>query len=126
MLCQLYEKQFKKHLLIHQLIKELFPIIKNFNNTELGQIANKAIMLNEYERMIEKDFNEFSTEFQERQLIEIAKREHFDYISKIAALGSGDSRGCRDRNSKCHSNNPSSLPNSFSPRYRQPHVPGVL
>ena len=55
LLCQLYEKQFNKHLLVHQVIKEIFPIIKSFNNTDLGQVANKTIMLMEYERLIEKD-----------------------------------------------------------------------
>ncbi|MGL4369580.1 MAG: hypothetical protein ACRCUT_07905 [Spirochaetota bacterium] len=82
-LCQMYEKQFHKHLLIHQVIKELFPIIKNFNNTELGQIANKTIMLMEYERMIEKDYSQFSIDYQERKLVEISIREHFIYSPKI-------------------------------------------
>lgn len=113
LLCQLYEKQFKKHLLIHQLIKELFPIIKNFNNTELGQIANKAIMLNEYERLIGKDFSEFSTEFQEKQLIEIARREHFDYTSKIASLGSVIHETAVPEAPSAPAEQ-SSLPNSFS------------
>ena len=58
-LCQLYEKQFKKHTMIHQVIKEIFPIIKSFNNTELGQIANKTIMLMEYERMLEKNYSSY-------------------------------------------------------------------
>jgi F0F1-type ATP synthase delta subunit len=86
LLCQLYEKQFHKRLMIHQLIKELFPIIKTFNNTELGQIANKAIMLNEYERMVDRDFEHYSTEYQEKTLVEIATRERFDYTPKIASI----------------------------------------
>ena len=86
LLCQLYEKQFHKRLMIHQLIKELFPIIKNFNNTELGQIANKAIMLNEYERMIERNFDQYSAEYQERKMVEIATREKFDYTPRIASI----------------------------------------
>ena len=82
-LCQLYEKQFKKHTMIHQVIKELFPIIKSFNNTELGQIANKTIMLMEYERMLEKNFSSYSVDFQERSMAGIAQREHFDFTPAI-------------------------------------------
>ena len=86
LLCQLYEKQFHKRLMIHQLIKELFPIIKNFNNTELGQIANKAIMLNEFERMLERNFDQYSAEYQEKKMVEIATREKFDYTPRIASI----------------------------------------
>lgn len=80
LLCQLYEKQFHKHLLIHQVIKEMFPIIKSFNNTEIGQIANKTIMLMEYERLFEKNPIEYTEEFKEHHLYELAKGENIEYI----------------------------------------------
>lgn len=57
-----YEKRFHKHVLVHQIIKDIFPNIKMYNNTSLGFIANKAIMLEEYENLIEKDYTEFSEE----------------------------------------------------------------
>lgn len=63
-----YEKQFDKRLLIHQLVKEIFPILKSLNNTQIGQIANKAIMLAEYERLLEKDFAEYTQEWKEKHL----------------------------------------------------------
>jgi hypothetical protein len=91
LLCQMYEKQFKKHVMIHQLIKEIFPIIKTFNNTELGQVINKTIMLMEYERMIEKNYSSYSIEFQEKALLEISHREHFDYTPKIPVTIKGES-----------------------------------
>ena len=118
-LCQLYEKQFHKHLLIHQVIKELFPIIKNFNNTELGQIANKTIMLMEYERMIEKDYSQFSVDYQERKLVEISRREHFEYTPKIdvpmQASLSGDSSAGQP-SAETHSNFSRAID---SPLYRE-------
>jgi hypothetical protein len=82
LLCQMYERQFNKHLLIHQVIKELFPIIKSFNNTELGLIANKTIMLMEFERFLEKDFSEYTEEFKEQKMCELAAHENITYIPK--------------------------------------------
>lgn len=82
LLCQLYEKQFNKHLLVHQVIKEIFPIIKSFNNTDLGQVANKTIMLMEYERLIEKDPQEYNDEYKEKKMIEIAIREKIAFTPR--------------------------------------------
>jgi hypothetical protein len=82
-LCKIYEKQFHKHLMVHQVIKEIFPIIKSFNNTELGQVTNKTIMLMEYERLLEKNPEEYTEEWQEKALCGIARREGFDYKPKF-------------------------------------------
>lgn len=82
-LCKIYEKQFHKHLMIHQVIKEIFPIIKSFNNTELGQVTNKTIMLMEYERLLEKHPEEYTVEWQEASMLTIARREGFDYVPSV-------------------------------------------
>jgi hypothetical protein len=82
-LCKIYEKQFHKHLMVHQVIKEIFPIIKSFNNTELGQVTNKAIMLTEYERLLVKHPDEYTAEWQETSMLSISRREGFDYIPKV-------------------------------------------
>jgi hypothetical protein len=82
MLCQIYEKQFHKRLLIHQVIKEIFPIIKSFNNTELGQIANKTIMLMEFERLAEKNATEYTDEYKENLLSKLAAKENIAYQPK--------------------------------------------
>lgn len=75
-----YQKQFRKNLLVHQIVKELFPIIRSLNNTLVGQLANKAIMLEEFERLLEKNFAEFTEEW---------KAEHLaDEMSK-ANIGAG-------------------------------------
>jgi len=70
-----YEKRFKKRVLVHQIVKEIFPNIKLYNNTSLGFVANKAIMLEEYEKLIEKEYSEFSEEWKSRRLQEIIEEQ---------------------------------------------------
>ena len=70
-----YEKRFKKRVLVHQIVKEIFPNIKLYNNTSLGFVANKAIMLEEYEKLIEKEYSEFSEEWKSRRLRKLLKAE---------------------------------------------------
>jgi hypothetical protein len=82
LLCKVYEKQFSKHLMVHQVIKEMFPLLKSLNNTELGQLTNKTIMLVEFERLLERSGKEYTEEWQEKEFVEIAKREDFSYQSK--------------------------------------------
>lgn len=64
----MYEKQYNKRLMIHQVVKEIFPMLKSLNNTEIGQVANMAIMLDELERFMEKQFEEFTEEWKEKRL----------------------------------------------------------
>jgi hypothetical protein len=82
LLCRQYEQQFNKHLMVHQVIKEMFPIIKSMNSTELGQITNKTIMLVEFERLLERSGGEFTEEWQEKELVKIAQHEGFSYQPK--------------------------------------------
>lgn len=78
-----YESEHYKRVTYHQLIKEIMPIINTLNNTPLGQLANKAIMMNELERMMEKDFAEYAEEWKERNLeIEINKATASGIIDK--------------------------------------------
>lgn len=78
-----YESEHYKRVTYHQLIKEIMPIINTLNNTPLGQLANKAIMMNELERMMEKDFGEYTEEWKERNLeIEINKATASGIIDK--------------------------------------------
>jgi hypothetical protein len=69
-----YESEHYKRISYHQLIKEIMPIINTLNNTPVGQTANKAIMMGELERLMEKNFGEFTEEWKERHLdIELNK-----------------------------------------------------
>ena len=78
-----YNRQNNKNLLVHQIIKEIFPVMKSFNNTPLGESANKAIMLAELENLMEKNFNEYTEDFKEKQFrIEISQANLEKLIEK--------------------------------------------
>lgn len=66
-----YERQFHKHLMVHQVIKEIFPMMKSLNNTQIGQTANTTIMLMEFERLLERNYGEYSREWQDAHLAEL-------------------------------------------------------
>lgn len=63
-----YEKQYQKRYLFHQIVKEIFPVMRSLNSTHLGQLANKAIMLEEFERLLEKNFTEYTDEWKDEHL----------------------------------------------------------
>ena len=67
-LVYMYNTQFNKNLMVHQVIKEIFPVIRSFNNTPIGEVANKSIMLEEFEKLIEANFIEYIEEWKEQQL----------------------------------------------------------
>jgi hypothetical protein len=64
----MYNDEFHKKMMIHQVIKDIFPIIRSLNNTPIGQIANKSIMLEELEKLMERNFSEYTEEWKNRQL----------------------------------------------------------
>ncbi len=55
-----HEKQFNKRMLVHQIVKDIYARASFYKNTMLGQVGNKAIMLEEYEGFIERTFNEYT------------------------------------------------------------------
>ena len=63
-----YEKENGKKKTSHQIIRELIPRLQYINHTPLGRVLNKAIMLDEYIHMIEKDYKEFTEEWKEENL----------------------------------------------------------
>lgn len=66
-----YEKQFNKRLLVHQIVKDMYARASFYKNTMLGQVGNKAIMLEEYEGFIERNFNEFTDSWKSKKLTEL-------------------------------------------------------
>ncbi len=79
----LYEKQYHRARGATSIIKELFPQIRTLNTSEIGQILNKAMMLGEYENLIEKDYREYSHSWQEKRMSELAKENGFAYKSDL-------------------------------------------
>lgn len=63
-----YEKDTGKKKTAHQIIKELIPRLNYINHTPLGRVLNKAIMLEEFVRLIEKDYKEYTEEWKELNL----------------------------------------------------------
>ncbi len=66
-----YEKQFNKRLLFHQIVKDMYSRPQFYKNTLIGQIGNKAIMLDEYEGYLERNFNEFTEAWKTAKLKEL-------------------------------------------------------
>jgi len=63
-----YERETGKKKTASQIIKELIPRLQYINHTPLGRVLNKAIMLEEYVRMIEKDYKEYTEDWKEENL----------------------------------------------------------
>ncbi len=70
-LVEMYEEEYQTRVLVHQLIKQLFPRMNSIANTPLGQIANKAIMLGEYEKLLQNRYTEYTEEWKEKKLNQI-------------------------------------------------------
>ncbi|NLV69186.1 MAG: hypothetical protein GXY14_16090 [Spirochaetes bacterium] len=60
-----YEKENGKKKTAHQIIRELIPRLQYINHTPLGRVLNKAIMLDEYIHMLEKDYKEYTEEWKD-------------------------------------------------------------
>ena len=63
-----YENEFHKRLMVHQVVKEIFPMLHSLNNTDIGKVANLAIRLEELERFMEKHYEEFTEEWKAKRL----------------------------------------------------------
>ncbi len=63
-----YEKDTGRRKSSGQIIKELIPQLQYLINTPMGKLLNKAIMLDEYSRLLEKDYKEYTEEWKEENL----------------------------------------------------------
>lgn len=63
-----YEKDIGKRKSSGQIIKELIPQLQYINHTPVGKLLNKVIMLDEYARLLEKDYKEYTEEWKEENL----------------------------------------------------------
>ncbi len=60
-----YDKTSRTKKTAGQIIKELIPRLLYINHTPLGRILNKALMLDEFERHVEKNYREFTEEWKD-------------------------------------------------------------
>ena len=63
-----YENYSGKKKTAHQIIQEMIPKIRYINNVPLGGLLNKAIMLDEYERLLDREYKEYTEEWKEENL----------------------------------------------------------
>ncbi len=59
-LVEIYKKEKGISTGAYQIIKEIFPRLNQIKGSQFGNIANKAIMLDEFEKLIEKHYNEYT------------------------------------------------------------------
>lgn len=79
-----YEKTSRNRKTAGQIIKELIPRLLYINHTPLGKILNKAIMLDEFERHVEKNYREFTEEWKDENFkLQLSINE--DYIQKFGS-----------------------------------------
>ncbi len=69
-LVKMYEHEYYKRVSFFQAVKDIIPKIRTLNNTPIGLITNKAIMLGEYEKLMENNFSEFTDTWKEKRFEE--------------------------------------------------------
>lgn len=72
---KLYEASNYKRKSAFQITRELFPKIKEFNNTPLGRSINLSVMLEEFQRMLTAQSYEYTDQWRRTKLQEIFKDE---------------------------------------------------
>src|SRR5271157_150097 len=55
-----YEKQYRKRISFQQVIKDLLPQMGSHNNSIMGNLANKAVMLKEFELLLSRRLAQYS------------------------------------------------------------------
>lgn len=72
---RLYESSNYKRKSAFQISRELFPKIKEYNNTPLGRAINVVVMLEEYNRIIQSSSFEYTDQWRKNKLQEFYKDE---------------------------------------------------
>jgi len=69
-----YEEQYNKRIMVHKIIREIFPQMNRLNNSPIGMLANKAIMLEEYEMLLEKEYGQYTETWKQEKLNELLEK----------------------------------------------------
>lgn len=89
-LSDMYEEEYHKRIHPHMIVRELFPIMNRINRTPLGNIANKTIMLDEFEKLIQKEFNEYTEDWKAKKLDELLEMHENNFVAKIKESSNRD------------------------------------
>ena len=117
-LTQIYESTYYKRKSGFQIIRELLPKIREFNNTQLGRTLNEAIMLDEYIRLIATNAFEYTDSWRKEKLYKLYREEEpsyetdYDYDNTAGYSSSTERRYMDPGNSKW-----SKAVNQFSIRF---------
>jgi len=82
-LTQVYENTYYKRKSGFQIIRELLPKVKEFNNTQLGRCMNEAIMLDEYIRLIATNAFEYTDSWRKEKLYKLYRDEESSYETEF-------------------------------------------
>jgi predicted house-cleaning noncanonical NTP pyrophosphatase (MazG superfamily) len=86
-LSDMYEEEYHKKIHPHMIVRELFPIMNRINRTPLGSIANKTIMLDEFEKLLQKEFNEYTEDWKARELDQLLEKHEKSFTAKVKESG---------------------------------------
>ncbi len=90
-----YEKDYKNKKTVGQIIKELIPKLSYIKHTPVGKLLNKAIMLDEFERHVEKNYREFTEEWKDENFkIQLSINEEI-----LNNIGDEKKKSAKDRDS---------------------------
>ncbi len=71
LLVEMYEETFHKRAMARQIVHEMFPRVFQYNNTPIGQMLNKVIMLEEFEKLVGKSYTEYTDTWKDKRLDEL-------------------------------------------------------
>lgn len=102
-LVRTYSHEFSKKLTVERIIKEFFPKIEEYNNTQIGKVANIVMHLMSFESTIERNISQYNSKWQEKQIkLEIEKGNsltfYIDEGEGSPVTGEDDSRMQSDKN----------------------------
>ena len=84
-----YEDKFHKKAMPQTIVKELMGNMSSIVNTETGIAVNRFIMLTEYEKLLQKQYHEYTEEWKEKKLTELLKQQE-DLIHGFSDDGVAD------------------------------------
>lgn len=90
-----YESQYHRRMLVHQIVKDMYARPGFYKNTLIGQIGNKAIMLEEYENLIERNFTEYTEIWKTRKFSEVLAEAEAAHIEDEQAGGEKDAESSK-------------------------------
>lgn len=81
-LSQEYERTYYKRKTAFQITRELYPRLKEFNNTQLGRCLNEAVAVEEFIRVITQNAFEYTDSWRKEKLYKMTRSEDDFYTGQ--------------------------------------------